>query len=66
MLSAGEDDGAYLRLVERRLHTGNLSEVIRAKVEGRSGWGDGGERDFIRGIYEELIQCLEANTRWGI
>lgn len=62
----GESDRGYLQMVERRLRKGNLSEVIRAKVEGRSRWGDGGERDYIRGIYEELIQCLEANAPWGI
>jgi hypothetical protein len=63
---ASENDRAYLRLVERRLRKGNLSEVIRAKVEGRSRWGDGGEREYIRGIYEELAGCLEANAPWGI
>lgn len=63
---ASENDRAYLRLVERRLRKGNLSEVIRAKVEGRSRWGDGGEREYIRGIYEELAGCLEASAPWGI
>jgi hypothetical protein len=63
---ASENDHGYLRLVERRLRKGNLSEVIRAKVEGRSRWGDGGEREYIRGIYEELAGCLEANAPWGI
>lgn len=65
-VEGGESDRGYLQMVERRLRKGNLSESIRAKVEGRSGWGDGGERDYIRGIYEELIQCLEANEPWGI
>jgi len=42
------------------------SEVIRAKVERLAKRSDAGEREYIRGIYEELAGSLEANTPWGI
>lgn len=61
--SAGE--AAYLRLVESRVRTGNLSERIRAEVESRA-TTDAGRLDAMRGVYGDLAQCLLANTPWKI
>jgi len=52
----------YLGMVEERLRRGNLSERMRARLERVR--GDGRRAESIRSMYEELAQCLVANTPW--
>lgn len=60
---AGDERG-YLDLVEDRVRRGNLSERILHQVRRRSRRRPSVQRDVIREIYDELIDCLEANRPW--
>lgn len=62
---ASASEAAYLRLVEARVQSGNLSERIRTEVESRA-TTDAGRLDALRGVYGDLAQCLLANTPWKI
>jgi gamma-glutamyl:cysteine ligase YbdK (ATP-grasp superfamily) len=54
----------YYPLVEHRIITGNLSERMRREIERRTARGDGRMHATVRGIYEELAECLDQNRPW--
>ena len=59
---ARKEERPYLELVARRLARGSLAEGIRRRTDRYRG----GERRLtaIRGVYGELMDCLEANEVW--
>jgi hypothetical protein len=59
---ASASETAYLQLVEKRIRTGNLSELIRREVERRA--SPSGQRDALVGVYRELADCLDRNEPW--
>jgi gamma-glutamyl:cysteine ligase YbdK (ATP-grasp superfamily) len=59
---ARKDEKPYLRLVERRLARGSLAQGIRRRTD-RYRTGER-RRAAIRGVYTELMDCLEANEVW--
>jgi carboxylate-amine ligase len=65
-LAWGESQGAdqpYLRLVEERIRTGSLAElVLRATALDRRSEGEG--RAAIERVYGELADCLLRNQPW--
>ena len=60
--SAMERD--FLSLVERQIRTGNLAERIMRAVQRYGGRTFTRRAAAIRGIYEDLIICLERNAPW--
>jgi carboxylate-amine ligase len=59
MEHANENEKKYLWLVKRRIEEGNLSELIRAKVQTRA--GKTSFREAIVDVYSTLIKCLRNN-----
>ena len=57
--NADEDEKRYLWLVEKRLETGSLSEIIRERVSRRA--EKAGFHEAIVDIYSTLIKCLCDN-----
>jgi gamma-glutamyl:cysteine ligase YbdK (ATP-grasp superfamily) len=57
------DERRYLDLVARRIERGSLAEHILRRVDGVR--GNGRRSDTIRGVYTELMDCLEANEPWS-
>ncbi len=55
---------AYLRLVEARIRSGNLSERIARFLKRAEKGGRAQRASTIRRVYSELIDCLENNTPW--
>jgi carboxylate-amine ligase len=55
---------AYLRLVEARTRTGNVSERIRDEVERRA--TPAAQHDALVGVYRELADCLDRNEPWRL
>jgi carboxylate-amine ligase len=58
------DEREYLGLVEDRIRRGSLSERILHQLRRRSRRRAADPPAVIREIYEELIDCLEANRPW--
>jgi carboxylate-amine ligase len=58
---ATADERGFLRLVEKRLERGSLSELMRRRLAR----GTGSPRARLCGLYEELIDALETNRPWA-
>ena len=56
---ADGDEKEYLWLVKRRIEEGNLSELIRAKVQARA--GKTSFQEATVNVYSTLIKCLRNN-----
>jgi hypothetical protein len=56
---ADEHEKKYLWLVKRRIEEGNLSELIRAKVQARA--CKTSFQEAIVDVYSTLIKCLRNN-----
>jgi carboxylate-amine ligase len=54
----------YLPLIAERLRRGNLSERIAAAVRRQAPRSGARQRAAIRGVYEDLSECLERNEPW--
>jgi gamma-glutamyl:cysteine ligase YbdK (ATP-grasp superfamily) len=57
--NASKDEKKYLPLVEKRVESGNLSELIRRKVEKKSQRTD--FREAVVHVYSKLIRSLVSN-----
>jgi glutamate---cysteine ligase / carboxylate-amine ligase len=57
--NAGADEKTYLRLVERRILEGNLSNLIRSRVLKRAQKTD--FHEAVIDVYSTLINCLRNN-----
>jgi gamma-glutamyl:cysteine ligase YbdK (ATP-grasp superfamily) len=59
-----ESEACYLALVEARIRDGNLSERIARAVKRTGGKTHSRRAAAIRGVYGDLVECLENNTPW--
>jgi hypothetical protein len=57
--NATEEEKRYLPIVNRRIESGSLSEVIRERVERRAQRTD--LKEAIVSVYSKLIKCLGNN-----
>jgi len=55
-------EARYLDLVESRIEKGSLAEGIRARLRTRV--GEPADPSRVRSIYEDLMDCLDANRPW--
>ena len=56
------EERPYLELVEERILRGSLAELIRRRTDGPRTVAR--RHAVIRGVYGELMDCLEANVPW--
>jgi gamma-glutamyl:cysteine ligase YbdK (ATP-grasp superfamily) len=63
--SVRKDEAEYLELAGRTIEAGTLSERIRAALLPFQEAEDEVFTDAARGIYIELMDCLEANEPWA-
>jgi hypothetical protein len=57
--NATADEKKYLPIIQRRIERGNLSEILRERVEKKSQRTD--LREVIIDIYSELVKSLARN-----
>jgi hemerythrin-like domain-containing protein len=57
--NATRDEKEYLPIIRRRIELGNLSEILRERVEEKSRGTD--FKEAIIEVYSELAQSLERN-----